>query len=90
MEPARIWAQLFQNWPAEIPRRGLMITTAGEQHPFKGFMLSDSQLVLERTSPDPSGGRFILLTYDRIGEVKFIDALKDAQFATAGFVGKFT
>lgn len=77
------------NWPAGIPRRGLVVSSLNEPMPFKSFMLKDDILLLERTNPDALGGRFIMLSYDAINCVKLTDPLKESLFSSAGFLGKF-
>ena len=58
--------------------------------PFKGFMIKDDSLLLERTNPDSLGARYILLGFDTINSVKFIDPIKESIFTAAGFVGKLS
>ena len=82
------WKATFQNWPAGIPKRGVMVNNLNEANPFKSYMLKDDLLLLERTNPDPLGSRYILMTFDTISSVKFIDPLKESIFTSAGFVGK--
>lgn len=89
MEAAKMWSKWFGSWPDKIPRRGMIVTNQGEQIPFKSFMISDSLLLLERTNPDPSGSRFVLLGFSSIDLVKLIDALEQATFTEVGFLGKF-
>jgi hypothetical protein len=85
-----VWKNLFNNWPSGIPKRGIMVTTLDETIPFKGFMLRDDLLLLDRNNPDSLGGRFVLLSFEVINCVKLIDPLKESVFATAGFLGKFS
>ena len=89
VDSTRSWMQLLQTWPKEFSRRGILITTWNEAVPFKGFMLSDSMLVLERTMPDSLGSRFVVLAFDAIAAVKLIDALNDSAFNSMGFAGTF-
>ena len=51
-------------------------------------MIKDDTVLLERTNPDSLGARYILLGFDSISSVKFIDPIKESIFTTAGFVGK--
>jgi hypothetical protein len=87
---ASIWREVFVNWPASIPRRGLVVSSLNEVTPFKGFLHNENVLLLERTNPDPVGTRFVLLSYDAIHAVKFIDPLKETVFTSAGYVGKLS
>lgn len=88
MPTENTWKATFLNWPAGIPKRGVMVNNLNEANPFKSFMLKDDLLLLERTNPDPLGSRYILMTFDSISAVKFIDPLKESIFTGAGFVGK--
>jgi len=83
------WKAFFENWPAQIPRRGIVTNSLNEAMPFKGYMVKDDLVLLERTNPDAMGGRYILLNYDAISSVKLIDPLKEADGQAAGFAGKF-
>jgi len=90
MTTGQAWKPLFTNWPTGIPRRGVLVNSLNESMPFKGFMIKDDCLLLERTNVDPLGARFIVLGFDVINSVRFIDPLKESVFTTAGFVGKFS
>jgi hypothetical protein len=84
-----IWKNFFNNWPAGIQRRGIIVTVLNETVPFKGFMVKEDVLLLDRTNPDSMGGRFVMVGFDAINCVKFIDPLKGSVFNAAGFLGKF-
>jgi hypothetical protein len=83
-----VWKNFFNNWPAGIQRRGLLVTSLNEPVPFKGFMVKEDVLLLERTNPDSMGGRFVMVAFDAINLVKLIDPLKESVFSAAGFLGK--
>lgn len=89
MSNAADWKPLFTNWPAAVPRRGIVTNTLNEPMPFKGFMIRGDVLLLERTNPDAMGGRFILLNFNGIDSLKLIDPIKEADMTAAGFEGKF-
>jgi hypothetical protein len=89
MASQSVWKSFFNNWPAGIPHRGVLVNSLNEPMPFKNFMISDDVLLLERTNVDPLGARFILLSFDAINSVKLIDPVKDTLFTAAGFLGKF-
>jgi len=76
---------LFLEWPEKVPKRGVLITTLGEQIPFSNFLTGDSLLLLERTTPDTSGARTILLPYEHVDSVKLVDVVKSAAFKPLGF-----
>jgi hypothetical protein len=84
------WSELFENWPASLPRRGVVLSSLNESTPFKAFMVKGDALLLERTNPDPLGVRFVLLSFDAIHAVKFTDPLKESVFSAAGFLGKLS
>jgi len=88
MTTQKAWKETFTNWPAGIPRRGLVVNTLNESMPFKAFMTKDDTVLLERSNPDSLGARYILIGFDSIDSVKFIDPIKESIFTTAGFVGK--
>lgn len=90
MEINQTWKSLFQDWPTELPRRGVVTTSLDEQIPFKGFMLKGERLLLERTNPDPMGTRFIFLPYTNIAAVKLVDVVKETVFCSMGFEGKLS
>ena len=83
------WRDVFTNWPAAIPRRGVVVSTLNEAIPFKSFLIKGDTLLLERANPDPIGTRFIVLTYDAIHMLKLTDPLKESVLAAAGYQGKF-
>jgi hypothetical protein len=88
MTTQNTWKETFTKWPAGIPRRGLVVNNLNEAMPFKAFMTKDDTVLLERSNPDSLGARYILIGYDSIDSVKFIDPIKESIFTTAGFVGK--
>lgn len=90
MPASLTYRDLFLRWPASMQRRGILTTNLNEQIPFRGFMTSDTMLLLERTNPDQLGARFIYIEYTAINSVKLIDPLKTAQFAELGFEGKLS
>lgn len=89
-QPVNCWKGFFYEWPADLPRRGVVITQLNEPIAFKAFMLKGDFVLLERTSPDSMGGRFLLVPYVEIAIVKFTDPLKQPVFDAAGFRGKLS
>jgi hypothetical protein len=85
MTTAHNWKSLFIEWPAEFPKGGIIVTTLNETVPFRKFWLKGEMLLLERTVPDATGGRFLLLGYDVISCVKFTNPLSEAAIDGAGF-----
>jgi hypothetical protein len=82
------WRDVFAKWPASLPKRGVLVSTLNESTPFKSFLLRDDTLLLERTNPDPLGGRYVLIGFDAIHMVKLIDPLTEATLTSAGFSGQ--
>ncbi len=64
----------------------MLVTLLDESMPFKNFWLRDDLLLLERTNPDVAGGRFMLLSFEVINTVKFIDPLNESTISDAQFV----
>jgi hypothetical protein len=82
------WREVFTNWPAAIPKRGIVISTLNEPVPFKSFMTKGDTLLLERTNPDPLGTRFIVLAYEAVHMLKLTEPFKESVLKEAGFVGQ--
>jgi hypothetical protein len=82
------WREVFEKWPARIPKRGVLVSTLNEATPFKSFMIKGELLLLERTNPDPIGARFILMEFNTIHMLKFVEPLSETVFTAAGYVGQ--
>lgn len=85
---AGVWPAFFRQWPEGIPQRGIVVNQLNEQIPFKGYLLRDDVVLLERTNPDSLGARFLLVPFGEIAMLKLIDPLKQEVFDKAGFQGK--
>lgn len=85
-----VWKKVFVDWPAGIPRRGVLMTSLGEQFPFDGFLTSDELLYFDRQTPDPIGVRAMLLPYVNIVAVKFQDVVKPQALQSIGLHGPLT
>lgn len=81
------WRNLFENWPAAIPRSGLIVTSFGETLPFRDFLISGSILLIDRDVPDSLGARKVMLAYEAISAVKLTNTLELARFQVMGFQG---
>ena len=90
MVPDTPWQALIQNWPKDLPQRGVLVTVLNEQIPFRGFMFTDELILFERTNPDPMGARMILLPYTQIASIRIIDVIREQVFAGLGYVGKLS
>jgi hypothetical protein len=85
MNSGEYWRMLFENWPASLPRRGLLVTSFGEPIPFVGYLLSPGILLLERDVPDSSGGRKVMVSFDAINALKITDVIELNRFHELGF-----
>jgi hypothetical protein len=90
MSTASAWKATFTSWPQGIPRRGIVLSLLNESIPFKGFMIKDDSLLLERVNPDSLGARFILIGFESINSVRFTDPIKESVLTGAGFTGKLS
>ncbi|HVX62283.1 MAG TPA: hypothetical protein VHC19_16825 [Pirellulales bacterium] len=82
------WKSWFQNWPKDVPQRGVLVAKFGEQIPFDGFLVSGEMLLVERRTPDTIGARKVLTPFDEISAVKFTDVVRGKLFEPLGFSGK--
>jgi hypothetical protein len=80
-----IWRRCFLEWPADLGRRGVLVTTFGEQVPFETFSASDSMLLVERRAPDTLGARMVLVPYQNVAALKIVDVVKAKVFTQFGF-----
>jgi hypothetical protein len=83
-----IWKDVFNNWPAALPKRGVIVSMLNEQVPFKSFLVKGDTVLLERTNPDAIGARYIVLAYDAIHMLKITDPLKESVLTAAGYAGQ--
>ena len=79
------WYSFFCNWPAALPRAGVLVTSLNEAMPFRNFWIKDEMLLVERQTPDAMGARFVLLTFEVINVVKFTNPLSADDISGAGF-----
>jgi hypothetical protein len=85
MDAAESWRNCFRQWQAELERRGVLVTSFGEQIVFDGFAVSDEMLLLERRTPDTVGARIVLVAYQNLQALKIIDVAKMKWFQSMGF-----
>ena len=78
---------LFAEWPVSFPRKGLVVTTHGEQIQFVEFMITGELLLLERQTPDVSGARRVIIDFINIAATKILDAVEMSRFTAFGFRG---
>ena len=82
-----IWKEYLLQWPAKLPRTGLIISHFGEQIPFVGFMTHDNFLLLQRRAPDSLGARIVILPYDQVAALKLTEVISQHVFTAGGFEG---
>ena len=85
MDLTAAWKDCFRKWPAELERRGVVVTSFDEQIPFDNFATSETLLLLERKIPDTLGARKILVPYSQILALKITDVVKMKAFQSLGF-----
>jgi hypothetical protein len=85
MQSAMYWQMLFENWPADFPRQGIIITTQPDTIPFVTFLLSDGLLLVERDKPDSQGARKVILSYEAIAGLKITSTIPTEELAVLGF-----
>jgi len=85
MEIAETWRSLFENWPQNIDRQEVLVTTVGESIPFTNFLISGGLLLVDRGSPDASGARKVILAYESISAMRLSTAAELSQFQAMGF-----
>jgi len=82
------WKEIFEQWPEKMAKRGAIVTTFGEQIPFRSFMLRDNMLLLDRQTPDASGARQIVFPLDRVVAIKFTEVVDERTIKQFGFEGR--
>ena len=87
MDAATGWRDYFTAWPKDLPRRGVLVVTFGEQIPFDGFLTSDNLLLVERRTPDAIGARKVIVPFGQIQAIKLVDVATVKSLRTAGFAG---
>ena len=85
MDRATVWKNLFTNWPAALPRKGVLVTEGGEQTPFTQFLTTDEVLLVQRRAPDTVGAREVMVPFSSILLLKMTEVVKPAAYREAGF-----
>jgi hypothetical protein len=88
MEAATAWRDYFAAWPKDLPRRGVLVVTFGEQIPFEGFLTTDNLLLVERRTPDSIGARKVIVPFGQVQAIKLIDVVTVKALRAAGFAGE--
>ncbi len=84
-DAVEVWRKCFTQWPADVPRRGVVVTSFGDQIPFESFAASDDLLLIERRAPDTVGARTVIIAYQYIQAIKVVDVIKMKAFQSLGF-----
>ena len=90
MDLTAAWKELFVQWPEEMARRGVLVTTFDEQILFRGFLVGEAFLLIDRNAPDTMGARQLIVPYSNIAAVKIVDVVKAKGFNKLGFEGKLS
>ncbi len=85
-DAAESWRKCFSQWPSEVERRGVLVTSFDEQIPFDSFAASEDMLLVERRAPDTMGARMVIVAYQHIQALKIVDVVKMKIFQPLGFV----
>lgn len=79
------WKEYFRQWPKDVPQRGVVVTSFGEQIPFEGFATSETFVVLERKTPDTTGARKVILPFEQVAGLKLTDVIRMKALEPLGF-----
>lgn len=85
MAASQDWCSFFGNWPTALPRKGVLVSNLNEAMPFRDFWIKDAMLLIERVTPDAMGARFVMLNFEVINSVKFVNPLSATDISGAGF-----
>ena len=85
MDSSDSWRSLFENWPENIPKQGMIVTKFQETINFVGFLVSGGILLVERDKPDTYGARKVFVTYDAISALKLGSPEELSHFKVMGF-----
>ncbi len=88
METKNYWASFFEKWPGKMAKRGVVVTSFGEQILFSGFLVGEDLLIIERQAPDTVGARQVVLPFDNIQAVKIVEIAKKGLWKSLGFSGE--
>jgi len=80
-----VWRHFFVNWPKDMERRGVVVTSFSEQILFESFFLQEETVLLNRRAPDSVGARREVIPYGKIEAVKIVDPVQNEVFESAGF-----
>ena len=84
-ETGTAWKTCFTSWPEKMGRRGILVTVLNDEIPFSNFWTSDGMLLLERSIPDTSGARKVLVPYSQVSIIKLTEVIKPQALKSLGF-----
>jgi hypothetical protein len=86
VELSAAWRSVFESWPREMPRTGLIVLAGQEPITFVDFLMGDGFLIVERDRPDTTGARKVIIALSAIMAVKLTttDALETLRPFTEG------
>jgi len=82
---ADTWRNLFQHWPASVPKQATLVTNFGEQITFVNFLVSGTAVLVERDKPDTIGARKVVIDFAAISALKINDPADLARYQVLGF-----
>jgi hypothetical protein len=85
MDAAQHWQKLFDQWPADVTRQGLIVTNFNEAIPFTDFLVSEGLIIVQRDRPDSLGARKAVVSMTAISAVKLLDPGELAVYSKMGF-----
>ena len=86
MDLTLIWRNFFAKWPKDLERKGVVVTSSGEQIIYVQFLIGEHSILLERLAPDAVGGRKVIVPYMKIDAIKTVDPFKNEALLPCGFL----
>lgn len=86
---ADAWRLMFQNWPDNIPRQGMIKMKNDDSIPFVNFLTQSTLLLVDRGKPDAQGARKVILPMDQIAALKIAGTQDLSVFEPMGFMNPF-
>lgn len=79
------WQNLFENWPKNFPRQGVLVTDFQETIPFNDFRVNEGILLLQRERPDTIGARKMMVSFRAIVGLKMTGVEELDVYDAMGF-----
>lgn len=79
------WQNLFENWPRNFPRQGVLVTDFQETIPFNDFRVNEGILLLQRERPDTIGARKMMVSFRAIVGLKLTGVEELDVYDAMGF-----